>query len=79
MIISMFMLIIMTTITMGMILTRAALIIHHRQRVDGHPCHDQARNGREYDHRVPDARMNARRKTRAQSRPSPRDARLKSR
>ena len=78
MIILMIMIIIMTTTTMGMNLTRAALastVAHAattRAMVIGHGGH------RDYDHRVPEAAsMNARRKTRAQPRPSLRDAHLK--
>ena len=79
--------IIMTTTTMGMNLTRAALIIimtdavaastvahaaTTRAMVIGHGGH------RDYDHRVPEAASkNARCKTRAQPRPSLRDAHLK--
>ena len=80
--------IIMTTTTMGMKLTRAALIIimtdtvatastvahaaTTRAMVIGHGGH------RDYDHRVPEAAsINARRKTRAQPRPPLRDAHLK--
>ena len=88
MIILMIMIIIMTTTTLGMKLTRAALVIimtdtvatasavahaaTTRAMVIGHGGH------RDYDHRVPEAAsMNARRKTRAQPRPSLRDAHLK--
>ena len=78
----------MTTTTMGMNLTRAALVtimtdavaiastVAHaattRAMVIGHGGH------RDYDHRAPEAAsMNARRNTRAQPRPSLRDAHLK--
>ena len=88
MIILMTRIIIMTTTTMGMNLTRAALVtimtdavaiastVAHaattRAMVIGHGGH------RDYDHRVPEAAsMNARRKTRAPPRPSLRDAHLK--
>ena len=88
MIILMIMINIMTTTTMGMKLTRAALIIimtdtvaaastvahaaTTRAMVIGHGGH------RDYDHRVPEAAtLNARRKTRAHPRPSLRDAHLR--
>ena len=88
MIILMIMINIMTTTTMGMKLTRSALVIiitdtvatastvahaaTTRAMVIGHGGH------RDYDHRAPEAAsMNARRNTRAQIRPSLRDAHLK--
>ena len=88
MIILVLMINIATTTTMGMHLTRAALVITMTDAIATASTVAHAATmrtmaighggQREFDHRVPEAaRMNARRKTRAQPRPSLRNARLK--
>ena len=84
----MIMIIIMTTTTMGMNLMRSALILTMTDAVAtastvAHAATTRATvighvGPREHDRRAPEAAsMNARRKTRAQPRPSLRDAHLK--